>query len=265
MYITNSAPYILYFAVTGSIAGECTTIKMAGDMEYPPVTWQYQQDKAKIYGLAVELAEKAFAEINVKVNPLHVGDWAKAQLATKQGKTDLLAGAYFNEERKTYLDYVHPPFLTDPVVIFIPSKKAYNFKFTQWQDLVKLQGVTTVGSSFGQEFDEFTKKHLKIEYKTQMSDTFKQLISGRADYLVHGLYPGLASLAKAKLSIQITPHPKYVTEEGLYFGFSKKSPCKKHLAFFSKKIKEYVQQKIPHSLTKKYFDLWKKDFGLKEF
>ncbi|MDE1464443.1 substrate-binding periplasmic protein [Spartinivicinus poritis] len=265
MYITNSAPYILYFAVSASIAGECTTIKMAGDIEYPPVTWQYQQDKTKIRGLALALAEKAFAEINVKIDPLHVGDWAKAQLDTKQGKVDLLAGAYINEERKVYMDYVHPPFLTDPVVLFIPSKKAYNFKFSQWQDLVSLKGVTTAGSSFGQEFDRFTEQHLDIEYKAQMDDTFQQLLSGNADYLIHGLYPGLASLTKAKLSMQITPHPKYVTEEGLYFGFSKKSPCKKHLNFFSKKINQYVKQKLPNSLVKKHFELWKEDFHLKEF
>jgi len=50
-----------------------------------------------------------------------------------------------------------------------------------------------------------------------------------------------------------------VISEGLYFTFSKKSPCnrpdlKAHLA---QKVQEFTAQKLPEQLIEKYLAIWK--------
>ncbi|WP_163836824.1 substrate-binding periplasmic protein [Spartinivicinus ruber] len=257
-----SVALLLTTAFSCAFATECKTIKVSGDVDYPPITWQNPKDKNEIKGLAIQLVYDAFSDSGIKIESVYAGDWGEVQNNARIGKIDIIAGLYINEERKQYLDYTEQPFLMDPVAIFVPSKKAYDFKFSKWEDLKSLQGVTTVGNSFGQKFDKFSKKHLKIKYKELMEETFDELLSGNSDYLIQGLYPGLAGLARTRLSIRITPNPVPVVEEGLYIAFSKRSHCKQHIKLLSNKVSSFVKDKISSSLVDKYFKVWKEDFNL---
>lgn len=238
--------------------GPCETILVSGNAEYPPLTWQDKQNSQKITGFAVELLEMAFADLGIQVRGVYVGPWKRAQTAVRMGQIDVLGGAYITEERQTYMDYIHPPFVMDPTVIFV--RKGEMFKFEKWEDLIGLVGGAPIGNSFGEAFDRFEQQHLKIERVTKLSQAFRKLINGRSDYVVYGLYPGLAELELIRHGHKIDYLPKSVISEGLYFTFSKKSPCnckhiKDHLA---QKIKGYSEQGLPQNLMRKYLFIWKK-------
>lgn len=254
-----SGVLILLFANVAFSAesDQCKKILVTGNAEYPPLTWQDKTNPKKLIGFAVELLEIAFNEIGIEVEARYVGPWARAQYEVKSGNIDMIGGAYITEERKTYMDYVLPPFVMDPTVIFV--KKGKSFPFEKWEDLIGLSGVTPIGNSYGEKFDKFAEDHLTINRIAKLSLAFKMLEYERSNYLVYGLYPGLAEAEVTGLDDKIEYLTNSVISEGLYFTFSKKSPCncqqiKDHLA---KKIKEFSDQSLPDKLITKYLKVWK--------
>ncbi|MCK5096879.1 MAG: transporter substrate-binding domain-containing protein, partial [Desulfobacteraceae bacterium] len=224
-------------------------------------TWQDKNDKGKITGFAVELLEMAFLNTKIKVESRYAGKWKRAQEEVKNGSVDILGGAYITKERKIYMDYILPYFTMDPTVIFV--KKGKRFKFKTWEELRGLLGGAPIGNSYGEKFDNYEKKLLRIERVPTVIQGFKKLISDRNDYFVYGLYPGLAEAETADLSDKIEYLENSVISEGLYFTISKKSPCNcdEVKRYLGKKIVEFKQKNIPEKLIKKYLKIWKEQAG----
>lgn len=236
---------------------QCKKIIISGNAEYPPLTWQDKKNSEKITGFAIELLEIACKDIGIAVEGKYVGPWARAQDNVKNGAVDMLGGAYITEERKTYMDYIIPPFVMDPTVVFV--KKGDQFKFDKWEDLIGMKGGAPIGNSYGELFDKFEKEKLTIERVPKLDQAFEKLVAGRNRYVVYGLYPGLAEAEVTGRREQIGYLANSIISEGLYFTISKKSPCncekvKEHL---TKKVKEFSDQKLPEQLMEKYLEIWK--------
>src|SRR4029079_2948573 len=101
----------------------------------------------------------------------------------------------------TYLDYVQPAFTYDDVAIFVPKGKT--FPFTGKDDLIGKKGVTNQGESYGTEFDAFMKEKLDVARAAGIDAAFKDLLDGKADYLIAGYYPGVAEAAKDGLKDKV--------------------------------------------------------------
>ncbi len=226
------------------------------------LTWQDKSNPKKLIGFAVELLEIAFNEIGILVDARYVGPWARAQSEVKHGNVDMLGGAYITDERQTYMDYIIPPFVMDPTVIFV--KKGKSFHFEKWEDLIGLTGGSPIGNSYGEKFDSFAKKNLKIELVPKINQAFKKLVRERNDYVIYGMYPGLAEAEVTGFGNTIEYLSNSIISEGLYFTISKKSPCnsskiKEHL---TRKVKEFTEKKIPEKLIKKYLQIWREQSKL---
>jgi polar amino acid transport system substrate-binding protein len=152
-----------------------------------------------------------------------MGNWADAQGAARDGKADMIYGIYYNEERAKYLDYVQPAFMFDDVAIFVAKGKAFPFKGQD--DLIGKKGVTNEGESYGTEFDAFIKDKLDVARAAGIDAAFKDLLSGKADYLIAGYYPGNAEAAKAGIKDQIEVLDQAMVTAEMFVAFSKKSPC----------------------------------------
>lgn len=254
------------FAASSSVHAadaECKKMVITGHSNYPPLSWRDRTKPGEIISLPSELVEMAMKEVGVTVESKYVGPWKRAHAATKAGEVDLIHGAYINEERKTYMDYTATPYIMDPTVVFV--KKGKPFPFKQKEDLIGLSGATPLGESYGDDFDNFAKSKLKIDLTTSFDVAFKKLLADRSQYVVAGMYPGLAAAQAAGVADQVEYLPNSVITEGMYAGFSKKSPCSaKYLGHLSAKISEYVKQGIPEKLVKKYTELWKEQSKLKE-
>jgi len=248
---------------TGALADpECKKIVLTGNSGYPPVSWRDRAHPGNITSVAGELVEMAMKDMGVPVENKFVGPWKRAQLAMRDGEVDAIHSAYINEERKTYMDYTAVPFMMDPTVIFV--KKGHAFPFKRKEDLVGLQGASPIGESYGDEFDNFAKDKLKIDLVTSVDVAFKRLLADRSQYVVFGLYPGMAAAEANGLADQIEQLPTPVITAGMYVAFSKKSPCSaKYLNHLSDKIAEYVKQGVPDKLLKKYSEIWKAQSRMK--
>jgi polar amino acid transport system substrate-binding protein len=201
-------------------ADDCAKIVATGHPQYPVIA--YQQGDALV-GAAPVLVETIAKKLNIPLESKFMGNWADAQGAARDGKADMIYGIYYNDERAKYLDYVKPAFMYDDVAIFVAKGKAFPFKGQD--DLIGKKGVTNQGESYGTEFDAFMAAKLDVARAEGIDAAFKDLLSGKADYLIAGYYPGNAEAAKAGIKDQIEVLDQALVTAEMFVAFSKKSPC----------------------------------------
>jgi polar amino acid transport system substrate-binding protein len=112
----------------------------------------------------------------------------------------------------------------DDVAVFVLKGK--EFPFEDKNDLIGKKGVTNRGESYGNEFDAFMKDKLNVTRANGIGEAFKALVSGKADYLIAGYYPGVAEAAKEGLKDKVIPLDQALLTAEMFVAFSKKSPCR---------------------------------------
>ena len=201
-------------------ADECVKITATGHPHYPVLAYQ---DGDAIVGAVPALVTAIAKQIDVPLESKAMGSWADAQAAARDGKADMIFGIYYNDERAQYLDYVQPPFMYDDVAIFVAKGKA--FPFSGQDDLIGKKGVTNEGESYGNAFDAFMKDKLEVTRTDGISEAFKMLLDGKADYLIAGYHPGLAEASEDGLKDKVEVLDQALLTAEMFVAFSKKSPC----------------------------------------
>ena len=222
--------------LTGNAAfaqDECTKITVTGHPAYPVIAYK---DGDNIVGAASTLIETIAKQINVPLESKYTGTWGEAQAAARDGKVDMIFGIYYNDERATYLDYVQPAFTFDDVAIFVVKGK--EFPFTGQDDLIGKKGVTNQGESYGNEFDAFMNDKLDVARANGIDAAFKDLLDGKADYLIAGYFPGLAEAAKEGNKDKVVALNQALLSQEMFVAFSKKSPCRSLASKFGEGITE---------------------------
>jgi polar amino acid transport system substrate-binding protein len=209
--------------LTGSgafAADTCTKIISTGHPQYPVMAFK---EGDNIVGAAPMLIEAIAKTLKIPLESRYMGTWADAQAATRDGKADMIVGIYYNDERATYLDYVQPAFVYDPVVAFVAKGKG--FPYTGQDDLIGKKGATNQGESYGNEFDTFIKDKLTVERTDGIDDAFDDLVAGKVDYVIAGYYPGEAEAARMGIKDKIEALDPALLSAEMFVAFSKKSPC----------------------------------------
>lgn len=214
----------------------CATLTITGHPSYPPVAWAAQ---GKIAGAAPELVSAIAARLGVKnVTSKDFGSWEGAQDAARKGEADVIFGIYKNDARAQYLDYIEPPFMTDPVSIVV--RRGADFAYAEWSDLKGRKGVTNAGESYGDKFDAYMKSDLTVARAAGVDKAFAALIGGQADYMIIGLYPGRVEAKRLKLADKIAFVRKELVSADMYVAFSKQSKCAGVKAAFGAEIRRAV-------------------------
>lgn len=214
-------------------ADACTKIVATGHPQYPAIAYK---DGDNIAGAAPMLVEAIAKTLKVPLESKYMGTWEAAQAAARDGKADMIFGIYYNDERATYLDYVQPAFTFDDVAIFVVKGK--EFPFTDKNDLIGKKGVTNRGESYGNEFDAFMKEKLDVARANGIDAAMKDLIDGKADYLIAGYYPGLAEAAREGVKDKVVALNQALISQEMFVAFSKKSPCRSLVEKFGQGITE---------------------------
>lgn len=202
---------------------EPPTMIISGHPNYPPFMWQ---SEGKIVGVGVDLAKYICKELGLKYEIRHSGPWERVQRMGHVGEIDLIVGIYSNDKRRSYLDYSEP-YLSDPTCI--ATLKPPPFNYTKVSDLIGKTGITMHGESFGKKIDAYMAKHLTIERANNGRAIIKNLIDGRADYILWGHYPLLIDTMRLKLEEKIQVVAPPVVIENMHLALSKKSQFKSYL------------------------------------
>jgi polar amino acid transport system substrate-binding protein len=235
-------------------------INITGHPDYPPVMW-INKDTKKFQGIAIEMMQMIFSEINVKVNFVNVDTWARAQEEVKSGRFDMLLPPYKIDERLPFYNYATEPFMQDETVVFV--KKGYEFKFESYPDLLKYPGAAIINDSFGSEFDKFELTHKNISRLATTEQCFRFVDKGRARYIIAGRNAGLAALAIIGWEDRFVTLPKKIITTGMYAPISLKSKWNTPEVnnYLKSKFAEYNRNGIVKKLERKYLHLFKKEIN----
>ncbi|MBU2709762.1 substrate-binding periplasmic protein [Zooshikella harenae] len=253
----------LDFPASPASAAECKTLTASGNSEYPPLLWRDRENPKALLGLSVEVLSEALKSKQIKLKARYVGPWSRAQALAKSGDIDLLAGAFKTAERLQYMDYIEPPLLEVPSVLFV--QHGQRFPFTTWEHLKNKHGATLINNSFGEKFDRFAAEHLQIYGVRSVKLAFNLLLAERTDYVLYELYPGLAYAREMAIEHKIEYLQKPVNAEGLYFTIAKRSPCNtpELKSFIRKTVIQFRQSGEQQNLLNKYLSLWQRQATLK--
>ncbi|TDO96337.1 substrate-binding periplasmic protein [Marinomonas balearica] len=201
----------------------CTSLTATGNSEYPPFLWRESEDNNRLLGANVAILEEIGRRTNLDIQVIHVGPWSRAQSEVKAGRVDLMAGAFYTNERSEYMDYFSPTMLHTTSVVW--QNVNQTFKFDKKEDLLGHWGVTVINNSFGQSFDTFARENLNILSVASLSQAIKMLEAGRVDYALYEQSPGLAYAAMMGVQDKIMVRHPAISSEGLFLTLSKKSRC----------------------------------------
>lgn len=233
-------------------------ITITGHPDYPPVIW-INKDTKKFQGVAIELMQMIFEEIDVTPLFINVDTWARAQEEVKNGRIDMLLPPYKTDERIPYYNYATSPFMQDETVVFV--RKGKEFKFDKFEDLLKYPGTAIINDSFGSEFDNFELIHKNITRLATTEQCFRFVDKERARYIIAGINSGMAALSKLNWEERFVTLPKKVIVTGMYAPISLKSKWNTPEVnkYLQEKFNEYNRKGIVKKLEIKYLALLKKE------
>ena len=258
-----AAALLTLLPATASLAagGVCERIVVTGNPDYPPLLWGKPDDAARLTGAAVELLEKALEPSGIHVDALHVGSWDQAQQEVRSGRVDMLAGVFLTPERMGEMDYIYPPYMEIPSVVFV--RRGAAFPYSGWDDLRGKQGSALAGTSFGAAFDAFARDHLEVVAAGNIDQALEQLLSGDVDYLIHERHQGQALAAQRNVLDQLDMLEGSLINEQLYYSISHHSACNSPAlrAALAKGMYQMVRQGEPRRLLDKYREIWTAQFA----
>lgn len=232
------------------IYAECRTARVSGAQNYPPLSWKYEE---KLVGYSIHIVEKIFKELDVEVEVDGGAPWKRTLFKAQQGELDLLVGVRKSGDAKTYLHYIEPALTPAVQAVFMPGKNIE--KYNGWADLEGKNGSMIMGASFGEEFDQYAQSKLSIEQAKTHAQNVSKLNLGRVDYIIGPMMPILmeAKIMGSK-DVIASENRLIVIEE--FLAFSQMSECKKHAAYFSKRLKELLQDGSADQLFESYYTRW---------
>lgn len=235
----------------------CQQLTATGNPEYPPYLWRDPEDPQRLIGVNADLLRHVGESLGLEVQVRYAGPWSRAQEEVRTGRIDLLAGYFVTQARQQAMDFISPPFLHTPSVVWV--RRDGGLDYGKWSDLKGHKGGTLVNNSHGQAFDDYARANLDLEAVPSARQAFEKLLLKRSEYVVYEQYPGMALAGQLNIEDQLKTLAPAVSSEGLYLAFSHASPCnqpqlRERLA---QKMKQMVSGQLPQRLLERNLQRWK--------
>lgn len=243
----------LIFLITYIISSQKITyskqLKIAGSSEWFPISF-YDHNSEKQAGIAIDLITTICKDLKIDTTIFNNLPWDRIINLLDINKIDVIAGNYWTQERnQKYL--ITNSFYNDKISIFVNINK--KISFSRWNDLKPyIGGVPSFGKgSYGEKFDKYAQKHLKIERLNNKKTLFMMLARERIDYIILAYWDGLIYLKKNNIRYIIIL-PKNLISNTVHFSISKKSSFAKLLPLINEKIILYQNNGTLNKIIKKY-------------
>lgn len=225
-------------------SGSCDELVYSANPSYPPYHWVGED--GRLEGASVDLLKMAAPQgLALKATVL---PWKRALALAENGGVDLLLSLRNTPERAKFLTFASGRAFPNPIVVFI--RKDRSFPFASWADLKGKRGGISFGDTFGGGFDEYWRAELTIEEAKNMEANFEKLEAGRIDYFVTSKYVGEAYCSTHPMRHGIVQLGKPISNQGIHFGFSKRSPCEALVGQMGRKLQELDRLGVPEQLLR---------------
>jgi len=237
----------------------CRQLTATGNPEYPPYLWRDPHNPQALIGANADLLKHLGESLGLKVEVRYGGPWSRAQEEVRTGRIDLLAGYFRTQARQQEMDFISPPFLHTPSVVWV--RQDATFAYRGWADLKGLMGGTLVSNSHGQKFDDYANANLTLEAVPSARQAFEKLLHKRNDYVIYEQYPGMALARTLGMEKQLKVLEPPVSSEGLYLALSHDSPCNQPALReqLAQKMKEIASGPLPDQLLEKNLERWQQE------
>ncbi len=260
MKIRTLASLPLFLAAAVFFLGACRSepekpVKPAfatvgGSPNAAPSCWL---EDGALRGIGPECAKIALSYARIQVEMRPSASWEEALAWARDGRLDVVVGAFKTPEREQYLVFSEP-YMKIPVSICV--KAGEEFPFGRWDDLKGRKGRIGLGESCGEDFDRFAAKELDVERKP-LSQCFADVASGKADYLVVDYHTGLVESWRDGVAEKVRFLDVPVCEQSCHLAFSKKSLFLEDLPLVNERIRSMVGDQIPEKLATQNLILWR--------
>ena len=174
----------------------------------------------------LKLLKMALTELDCQINFVKM-PWARSIVELKNGRVDILDGAYKTTKRQRfawYSDFKSHSYTT----LFMRKKDIGKYTLINLQDIYKykLRIGTQIGTLYGHEFGQFMadKKHALLNHPNiSRKALWNMLKIGRIDGFISEVVRGLIELKSIDLTEYIGPTDFVVSNQANHFIFSKKS------------------------------------------
>ena len=110
------------FGLRAAPLSECSTLRVSGNPEYPPLLWPSVASPDLLDGAVPQFLRELAEPLGIKVSVRNIGSWARVQRLAELGEIDLVAGAFITAERLGYLDYILPPMMHLDTNVWVPRR-----------------------------------------------------------------------------------------------------------------------------------------------
>ena len=228
------------------------TIRIAVD-NWPP----YQDQKAAYLGSIHRIITEAFEHEGIKVS-YGFHPWARSLRLAEEGVWDAAGISQWSVEKEANFYFSDPVMSAEKVFFHLKNKR---FDWAEYSDLEEYRIGTTIGYSYGEDFDQqISTGSLNITKSPRNPQSFQMLLTERidlfilerraGDYLLSSQFPQQKNL--------IVHHKKPVQVTKYHLIFSRKSSkARYYLVAFNRGLKwlqsqGLVDQYLAEGLAGKY-------------
>lgn len=205
-------------------ASNCRKLSVGGADGWEPIA--YIRGDQQQTGLAIDILQDYANRHDLKLDLNLDIPWTRAIQMLSKGELDVIAGAYFTQER----DQVHfysAPFANDDIMVF--QRNDNRFPVVELSDLIGYDGARPQGGSYGDYIDRFAEQRLNMIFSPTGNRIFDVLMNGRVDYVMLGRFDGLTNIYRDNLIDEIIVVEPPIDSNKVHFMFSRKSPCMGHV------------------------------------
>ncbi|HBA87880.1 MAG TPA: histidine kinase [Geobacter sp.] len=189
---------LFVFAIPSSrAAGDKThdgarMVVVGGDRDYPP--YEFIDRSGHPAGYNVDLT-RAIAEVMGMKVEFRLGNWSEMRTALSTGKVDVLQGMSYSMERSSEVDFSLPHAVVNHAIFARKDGPNVN-------SLDELKG-RTVAVHRGGIMHDYLVRHgggAKLTLTATPADALRQVASGRSDFAVVAIVPGMYMVRELKLT-----------------------------------------------------------------
>ena len=240
--------FMIFITVySGNTHAACNEITISYANNWYPIT--FDEPHSKESGIALKVLRKAFDELGVSVILKGNFPWKRQLSMLTTGEIDAIAALHFNEDRNNNFK-LSPAFYQSQVHIF--KRITSPLDFSSLEDLVGYTGVASRGASFGDTFDNFSKKYLNILRINGTEHILKMLTNSRVDYFISPLKLGYDLIKKAGLTGSIIVSGPPVDEKPIHTAFSRKFSCSDVVESFNRILRRPDTQEFIRKIANQY-------------
>jgi ABC-type amino acid transport substrate-binding protein len=225
---------VLFVFASNSLAKAEKCVFTVRVTNIPP--FYFQNEQGKWTGLTVDLAKVLLNEAGCKGDFEDI-PWARSLELMRTGGLDMMMNLSMTEERKEFIHFIGPQ-IDETVQLFL--REDIDVDIQSLDDFKKIpSGIGYQrGTFYGKAFDEKlrTDPAFKDKFEISYSDelNLQKLNSGRIIGVLEPNYGGVTFRNQFRKGKGYKLHPFIVTQNWVYFGFSKKSVSKELLTRLQK-------------------------------